>query len=376
MTNEQAMSRALELARRGQGRVSPNPLVGCVILEHDQVIAEGWHQAFGSEHAEAAALRSAHRSVQGATLVCNLEPCSHVGRNPACADRIIEAGIARVVIGCGDPNPLVSGNGINKLRAAGIDVVEGVLESECLWINRAFRYSILHRSPYCIVKVAETLDGNLKPAPSSTRWISSESSRTKVHALRSECDAVLIGADTAISDNPHLTLRLVHGEQPYRIVLDSSLRCPLHLDLFNDEFRDKTIILTTEQSSVTDHARNLKAQGVSILPCPHTADAHLSLSDSFTMLYQEFGIQSLLIEAGPTLSSVLLRQDLCHELHSFVAPILGGRGPHVFQHQHALRSASDEKALPTAMPTGSRVFALHMAEASGADLHMIHLRAM
>jgi len=229
------MQRALELARLGLGSVSPNPLVGCVIVAEDRIIGEGWHKQFGGPHAEVNALQSVTDStlLSKATVYVNLEPCSHFGKTPPCADKLVQSNVKRVVIANRDTNPLVGGKGIEKLRTAGIDVTENVLQGEGRKLNRRFFANVEQGIPYVILKWAESADGLMATTSKKPVWISNEYSRQRVHQWRSEEDAVLVGANTAEIDNPELTVRHWTGRNPQRIVIDKSLRLPASLHLFD-----------------------------------------------------------------------------------------------------------------------------------------------
>lgn len=239
------MGRALELARLGAGYVSPNPMVGCVIVVDNKIIGEGWHHAFGSAHAEVNAIRSVSDQslLNSATLYVNLEPCNHHGKTPPCTDLLISKKIKRVVIGSTDSNPIVAGQGIKKLREARIDVACGVLEKESRYLNRFFLTFHEKKRPYVILKWAETADGFIAKSNYDSKWISNQYSRQLVHKLRSEVDAIMIGAKTASVDNPSLTTRDWTGRDPKRVVIDPFLKLPETLKIFSD---DKITIVLNE----------------------------------------------------------------------------------------------------------------------------------
>jgi diaminohydroxyphosphoribosylaminopyrimidine deaminase/5-amino-6-(5-phosphoribosylamino)uracil reductase len=220
--HEAFMGRALELARKGWGRTNPNPLVGAVIVKDGEIIAEGFHEALGSAHAEVSAFKNARRDVSGGTLYVNLEPCSHYGRTPPCAKAIIEAGISKVVIAMGDPNPKVSGNGIRMLREAGIEAVVGVLEPEARKLNEIFIKYITKKKPFVILKSAMTLDGKIATADGDSKWISGSASRQYVHVIRDRAAAIMVGINTILADDPFLTTRRddKKGNDAIRIVVD------------------------------------------------------------------------------------------------------------------------------------------------------------
>jgi len=237
MINPLYMDRALDLAARGGRPVMPNPMVGAVIVHEDTIIGEGYHQAYGGPHAEVFAVQSVQdRSLlKDSTIYVSLEPCSHFGKTPPCADLIIESGIKSVVVGCKDPNPKVAGQGIQKLRDAGIAVHEGVRERECVMLNRRFILFQRMRRPYVILKWAETADRFIAREDGSSKWISSEFSRRTSHRWRSQEMAIVVGTKTALLDDPRLTVRHVEGSNPLRIVIDTNLTLPSSLALFNNE---------------------------------------------------------------------------------------------------------------------------------------------
>lgn len=236
------MQRAIELAKLGKGNVSPNPLVGCVIVCDDKIIGEGWHQLYGGAHAEVNAIHSVQDKnlLKQSTIYVNLEPCSHTGKTPPCADLLIQSAVKKVVIANEDSNPLVAGKGIKKLQEAGIEVITGVLEKQGRELNQRFFTFIESERPYIILKWAQTADGFIARENYESRWISNEFSRQLVHRWRSEEDAVLIGTKTAAHDNPHLSVRDWSGRNPVRIVIDRFLRLPKTLHLFDKS--QKTII--------------------------------------------------------------------------------------------------------------------------------------
>lgn len=231
------MLRALELAQKGMGRVSPNPLVGCVIVHNQKIIGEGWHRQYGQAHAEVNAIGAVedHRLLRHSTVYVNLEPCAHHGKTPPCADLLIEKQVAAVVIANTDPHPLVNGRGIEKLRAAGIGVATGVLEAAGRHLNRRFFTFIEKQRPYVVLKWAQTQDGFIARENFESQWISNTYSRQWVHRWRSEEDAVLVGTRTAACDNPHLSVRTWTGRDPVRVVIDPRLTLPPQLHVFNGQ---------------------------------------------------------------------------------------------------------------------------------------------
>ena len=237
MIDPRYMDRALDLAARGGRSVMPNPMVGAVIVHNDTIIGEGYHQAYGGPHAEVFAFEAVTKRelLKDATLYVSLEPCSHFGKTPPCADLVIRSGVRNVVVGCRDPNPKVAGQGIQKLRDAGITVTEGVRERECVMLNRRFILFQRMKRPYVVLKWAETADRFIAREDGSSKWISSEFSRRTTHRWRSQEMSILVGTKTALSDDPHLTVRHVEGIHPLRIVIDTNLTLPTSLALFNNE---------------------------------------------------------------------------------------------------------------------------------------------
>ncbi len=321
-TDEKFMRRALALAGRGTGSVSPNPLVGAVIVKNGRIIGEGWHQRCGENHAEINAVQNTTEPVEGSTVYVTLEPCSHYGRTPPCADALVTLRPARVVVGASDPNPLVSGRGIEILRKGGIETQTGVLENACIEINRFFFKYIRTRLPYVTLKFAQTLDGRIATSSGDSRWISSPPSLRLAHRLRASHDAVLVGSGTVRSDNPRLNCRLVKGRDPLRIVLDSRLCLPIDAEIFGDGGR--TLAVCTDLAS-TERRSALGQKGIDILEIVRTESNQPHLSE----LLQELGrreITSLLVEGGAGIATAFLREGLVDQLLVIVAPKIVGTG--------------------------------------------------
>ncbi len=319
------MQRALNLARRALGRTAPNPAVGAVVVRDGRIIAEGYHPAAGEPHAEIFALRAAGEAATGADIYVTLEPCAHQGRTGPCADALIAAGIKRVFIGTIDPNPQVSGRGIERLQAAGIEVQSGVCEAECRELIAPFTWHIRHKTPYTLYKAAMTFDGQLATASGDSRWVSSEQSRQRVHQLRNQVDAIMVGVETILADDPQLTTRLPQGgRDPLRVVVDSRLRTPLDSRLVRQDSDAVTLIATTEQAPAVQRER-LQRAGCELLILPYH-NGRVVLSD----LWYELGrrnIQSLLLEGGRTLAAAALQGGLINRLQLYLAPkIVGGAG--------------------------------------------------
>lgn len=316
---------ALELARQGEGRTVPNPPVGAVVVRNGEIVGSGFHPQAGAPHAEVFALRQAGDLCRGATLYVTLEPCSHHGRTPPCADAVINAGIAAVFIGVPDPNPRVAGRGIERLKAAGISVAVGCLEEECRQLIAAFKKHILTGLPYTIYKSAMTLDGNTTAASGDSRWVSGEESRRRVHQLRHRVDAIMVGIDTVCADDPLLNTRIdgEEGHDPLRIVVDSQLRMPLNSRMLSQDSEAGTLIATIS----TDAAKKteLERAGAEVVVVPEM-DGRVSLTELWRLL-GERPIQKLLLEGGSTLATAAYRSGLIDQMLLFIAPkLLGGHG--------------------------------------------------
>lgn len=328
------MARCLELAKRGAGHVSPNPMVGSVIVgENGTVLGEGWHRAFGGPHAERNAIEAAEKAhgpeaLKRATLYVNLEPCSHYGKTPPCSLQIIEKQIPRVVVGMIDPYVRVSGKGIAALKAHGIEVCYGIMENECQRLNRAFTHHLSTSRPLITLKMAQTLDGCIATRTGDSKWISGKAARTLVHQWRAELDAILIGSGTALADDPSLTVRHVSGRQPWRVVLDRSGSLPAQLHLFTDDFAAQTIAITGPGATPA-YQQALEAAGGCVLQIPEK-DGHLDLNEVLRVLgspsENRRAFQSVLVEAGPGLATALFEADLVDRLKLFIAPRIIGAG--------------------------------------------------
>jgi diaminohydroxyphosphoribosylaminopyrimidine deaminase / 5-amino-6-(5-phosphoribosylamino)uracil reductase len=303
------MKQALELAEKGRKTVSPNPLVGCVIVKNGKIIGEGYHQKAGENHAEIVALKNCTEDPTDATMYVTLEPCSHYGRTPPCVDKIIEARIAEVIIPHHDPNVLVNGEGIKKLEEAGIKVTIGMLAEQAQKQNKVFLKHTRTKMPFVYLKAAITLDGKIATKTFDSKWITSEISRQKVHELRSEVDAILIGKNTALADNPRLNARLEEVTYPTRVIVDKDDDLPENLQVFNQE--GKTYVLTSVISKKENRITCLHENGI------------IDLRDALQKL-GELGIQSLLVEGGGNMITQFTKQKLVDEFMFFIAPkVLG-----------------------------------------------------
>ncbi|HSD64262.1 MAG TPA: bifunctional diaminohydroxyphosphoribosylaminopyrimidine deaminase/5-amino-6-(5-phosphoribosylamino)uracil reductase RibD [Ignavibacteriaceae bacterium] len=325
MTDESYIQLALEIARKGIGAVSPNPLVGCILVKDDRIIGAGYHEKFGANHAEINAIENAKESVDGSTLFINLEPCSHFGKTPPCVEKIIDNKIKKVVIGTLDMNPLVSGNGVKKLKSAGIDVKVGVLEKECIDLNKFFFKYITNKIPYVTLKAAQTLDGKIADLNGGSRWISSMESRKFVHHLRANYDAVLVGAGTVEKDNPSLTVRLTDGRNPRRIILDNALNLNIEKRLFAKNNDHKTILVTSKDNENKKKVKNLKSIGVKVLFARTDKDGNLNLKSVLKELAKN-QIASVLVEGGSRIFSSFIKCGLYDDIYLFISPKIIGSG--------------------------------------------------
>ena len=325
--DEAMMRAALAMARRGDGLTHPNPSVGAVVYRGDRILGRGTTRPPGGPHAEIVAIASARRlhgeqALQGATLAVTLEPCTFTGRTGPCTEAILAAGLGRVVAGVRDPHPRVAGRGFRRLRRQGLEVLGGVLESECRWQHRGF-FSVYERGrPHVTLKLATSLDGRIATASGESRWITSASARAFVHRLRARHDAVMVGSETALADDPDLTVR--RGDRivrrPVRILLDGRLRVPPTARLFTPVGATRTWLLCRERARGIERARE-RAERVLALP---TGDpGHVDLEAAFQRLAEE-GLTTVLVEGGGQLAAALLRADLVDEVHWLLAPRLIG----------------------------------------------------
>jgi diaminohydroxyphosphoribosylaminopyrimidine deaminase/5-amino-6-(5-phosphoribosylamino)uracil reductase len=325
-TDEEYMRLALQLAKRGAGRTSPNPMVGAVVVKGTTIVGRGYHHRAGEPHAEVLALRQAGEKARGATLYLNLEPCDHFGRTPPCTLSIIDSGIKRVVAGMKDPNPLVSGRGIRRLRRAGIKVEVGVLGEECRELNAPFCKYITARSPFVTLKAAVSLDGKVATKSGDSRWISSEVSRTYVHRLRSVMDAVMVGIGTVLKDDPLLNVRLPGSKKnhhPLRVIVDSRLRIPFDSRIVRTAGEYRTLVATTRAASISRIERLKKAR-LEVIVVKSDAVGRVNLRALVRELGRR-GILSILLEGGPTLNASALREKVIDRVLTFMAPkIIGG----------------------------------------------------
>lgn len=315
------MARALELAVRGMGHARPNPMVGAVIVKDGRIIGEGWHEKFGGPHAEVNAFAHCTEDPKGATLYVTLEPCSHYGKTPPCADLIIKKDIDRVVTAMVDPNPLVSGKGIRKLRDAGIFVTVGVMEKEARKLNEVFLKYVTEHKPFVLYKAAMSLDGKTACYTGDSQWISSEESREEVHVLRGCYRGIMVGAGTVIKDNPQLTARTEGLDDPVRIIVDGNLSVPLKAKVFQEP--GETIVLTTTAADEKKR-EELSSMGVDIIMTDSGEKGKVDLPSAMTGLALK-GIDGILLEGGATLAASAFEAEIVDKVRIYQAPmIIGG----------------------------------------------------
>jgi diaminohydroxyphosphoribosylaminopyrimidine deaminase / 5-amino-6-(5-phosphoribosylamino)uracil reductase len=323
--DERYMRRALELAERARGLTSPNPMVGAVVVADGEVVGEGFHRAAGQPHAEIEALAASGARASGATMYVTLEPCAHEGRTPACAPRVISAGIRRVVAAVGDPNPLVAGRGFDGLRAAGVSVTVGVLAADAERQNRAFLTAMREGRPHVTLKGAMTLDGKIADTRRVSRWITGEEARRRAHGLRSASDAIVVGVETVLRDDPELTVRIDRAwpREPYRVVLDALARTPVDARLVAAATPARAVVMVGPDAPA-DRVHALASRGVTVVPCP-AADGHVDLRAALAALFSR-EVRAVLVEGGGEVHMAFLDAGLVDRVAVFVAPLLlGGR---------------------------------------------------
>jgi diaminohydroxyphosphoribosylaminopyrimidine deaminase / 5-amino-6-(5-phosphoribosylamino)uracil reductase len=323
LTDIQYMKKAINLARKGLGRTSPNPMVGAVIVRKGVVVGQGFHQKAGGLHAEPMAVAQAGKKAKGATLYVNLEPCNHFGRTPPCTQAILASGIKKVVLGMADPNPGVKGGGADWLRSQGIEVVEGILEEDCRRLNEVYIKWITTGLPFVIMKAAISLDGRIATRTGDSKWISNERSRLLVHRIRNQVDAVLVGIGTVVKDDPLLTVRLARGKikDPRRIILDPRLRISPKARILTGS--GKTLVISGSRAPILKK-QELEKKGVEVLSLPDR-EGQISIKELLICLGRR-GITSLLIEGGAEVYGSFLTERQVDKLFVFIAPcLIGGR---------------------------------------------------
>lgn len=324
------MKKALELAKKGEGYVNPNPLVGALIVKDGEMIGQGYHEFFGGNHAEINAINSAIKDVEGATIYVTLEPCCHYGKTPPCVEAIKKNKFKRVVVGTLDPNPLVSGKGVRILKEAGIEVEVGVLEEECLRLNEIFNFYIEKNKPFVAIKWGMTLDGKIATKDFKSKWITNEKSREFIHGLRKKYSSIMVGINTILKDNSDLRYRLNESETKnkgikknhFRVILDSKLRIPLSAEVLKNQDKSKTLVFTTNQKDREKYFL-LKNIGIEVFEVASNK-GRINIDEVLDIL-REKNIDSILIEGGGNLNFSFLEKRKVNKIYAFVAPkVFGG----------------------------------------------------
>ena len=306
------MKRCIKIAEKGAGYVSPNPMVGAIIYDDNyRIISTGYHKKYGENHAERNAIINSKEEVRGKNIIVNLEPCVHYGKTPPCCELIIEKGIKRVIIGMEDPNPIVAGKGIKRLKEAGIEVIVGVLEEECRKLNEVFIKNQIKKEPYIVIKTASTLDGKIATKTGSSKWITDEYSRSEVQRLRNRYDAILTSADTVIKDNPTMSCRMKGGRNPVRIIIDKDLKTDERSKIYSND--GTRVIIVTKKIKEGKYPEN-----VELVECP-VDGGHINIKEAVKILYKE-GIKSIMIEAGGRLNNAFIQLGMVDKYIQFIGP--------------------------------------------------------
>ena len=328
--NEKYMRMAIELAKKGAGGVNPNPMVGAVVVKNGEVIGRGYHKFFGGPHAEVYALEEAGKEAEGATIYVTLEPCSHYGKTPPCAKKIIDMGIKKCFIGSSDPNPKVAGKGVAMLKEAGIEVVENVLKEECDEVNQVFFKYIKTRIPYLFVKCGITLDGKIALSNGISKWITNSIAREKVQYYRNKFMGIMVGINTVLTDNPSLTARIENGVNPFRIIVDPNLQIDENFKVVKNNEDGKTMIITSQKNLFTEDAENTEIQIKQKRLAEENKVKFIFIDGekfSFRKMLEEIGkagIDSVLLEGGETLISLAFEENAIDGGEIFIAnKILG-----------------------------------------------------
>ena len=328
--NKKYMRMAIELAKKGAGGVNPNPMVGAVVVKNGEVIGRGYHKFFGGSHAEVYALEEAGKEAEGATIYVTLEPCSHYGKTPPCAKKIIDMGIKKCFIGSSDPNPKVAGKGVAMLKEAGIEVVENVLKEECDEINQVFFKYIKTKIPYLFVKCGITLDGKIALSNGISKWITNSIAREKVQYYRNKFMGIMVGINTVLTDNPSLTARIENGVNPFRIIVDPNLQIDENCKVVKNNEDGKTMIITSQKNLFTEDAENTEIQIKQKRLAEENKVKFIFIDGekfSFRKILEEIGkagIDSVLLEGGETLISLAFEENVIDGGEIFIAnKILG-----------------------------------------------------
>ncbi|MBU0701747.1 bifunctional diaminohydroxyphosphoribosylaminopyrimidine deaminase/5-amino-6-(5-phosphoribosylamino)uracil reductase RibD [bacterium] len=311
------MAKALTLASRARGKTSPNPMVGCIIVKDNKIIGQGFHHAAGLPHAEINALNEAGDDAYGATMFVTLEPCCHYGKTPPCADKIIEAKISKVIVSIYDPNPVVSGKGIEELQKAGIIVETGLLQDRAVRLNEVYIKYITTQMPFVLIKVGMSLDGKIQ---GPEQWITNERSRQIVHKMRSEYDAILVGKQTVLTDNPYLTSRIRGGKNPYRIIVDSRLQIPIESNVFA---APEMVIIATTPAAPADKLSILRKMGTRVV-ITSTVDRRVDILELMKQLGQ-MEITSVIVEGGARINASFLSSGVVDKMALFISPQIFGK---------------------------------------------------
>ena len=335
--DKQMMAKALKLAKKAQFSTKPNPAVGCVMCQNNEVVAEGWTQPVGGNHAERMAIQSAknnHVSLEGATAYVTLEPCSHIGRTPACADGLIDSKLKRVVVAVQDPNPLVRGKGIKKLIAAGIEVSVGLYEKQAAELNQGFIHAMKTKLPFVRLKIASSLDGRTAMANNESKWITGDDARVEVHKMRAKHGAIITGIGTVLADNPSLNVRLSAEElaslnlttencNPIRVVLDANLSIPMDAKMFTST--SKTIIMSSKETCDANQTiiNQLHKKNVEVVAVATDGDK-LEIASVLSYLAEIEEVREVMVESGAMLAGAFIQSGFVQEIHAFIAPSLMG----------------------------------------------------
>jgi riboflavin biosynthesis protein ribD len=335
--NEKYMRMAIELAKRGAGAVNPNPMVGAVVVKNGEVIGRGYHKFFGGPHAEVYALEEAGEKAEGTTIYVTLEPCSHYGKTPPCAKKIIDMGIKKCFIGSSDPNPKVAGRGVAMLKEAGIEVVENVLKEECDEVNQVFFKYIKTKIPYLFVKCGITLDGKIALSNGISKWITNSIAREKVQYYRNKFMGIMVGINTVLTDNPSLTARIENGVNPFRIIVDPNLQINEDCKVVKNNEDEKTVIITSQKNLFTENDENSEIQMKQKRLVEENKVKFIFIDGekfSFKKMLEEIGkagIDSILLEGGETLISLAFEENVIDGGEIFIAnKILGDSGAKPF----------------------------------------------
>lgn len=322
MTDKEYMLRAISLAKKGEGWTNSNPMVGAVIVKDGRIIGEGYHKKYGELHAERNAFASLKESAKGATMYVTMEPCCHYGKTPPCTLAIIEHKIGKVVIGSKDPNPKVSGKGVQILKEAGISVVEDFLREECDKLNPIFFHYIKTKTPYVVMKYAMTLDGKIATKTGESKWVTGKEAREEVQHMRHRYMGIMVGIGTVLADDPMLNVRVKDKKNPVRIICDSKLRIKEDSQIVKTAFNQRTIVVYAYSQNIQEKLERLHSLGVETLYCPDERN-QIDLKKLMIYLGNE-GIDSILLEGGGTLNESAVRAGIVKEVQAFIAPKLFG----------------------------------------------------